>query len=51
MEKDLRYVLKHSKNKNLNLKLTKDVYKKYQKLQSTIYKNQDTSSLIKTFLT
>ena len=51
MEKDLRYVLKHSKNKNLNLKLTKEVYKKYQKLQSTIYKNQDTSSLIKTFLT
>ena len=51
MEKDLRYVLRHSKNKDISLKLTKEVYKKYQKLQSTIYKNQDTSSLIKAFLT
>ena len=51
MEKDLRYVLRHSKNKGISLKLTKEVHKKYQKLQSTIYKNQDTSSLIKAFLT
>jgi 3-hydroxyisobutyrate dehydrogenase len=51
MEKDLRYVLRHSKNKDISLKLTKEVYKKYQKLQSTIYKDQDTSSLIKAFLT
>ena len=50
MEKDLRYVLKHSKSKDINLKLTKEVHKKYKKLQSTIYKNQDTSSLIKSFL-
>ena len=51
MEKDLRYVLRHSKNKGISLKLTQEVHKKYQKLQSTIYKNQDTSSLIKAFLT
>ncbi|MDB2360130.1 NAD(P)-dependent oxidoreductase, partial [Alphaproteobacteria bacterium] len=51
MEKDLRYVLRHSKNKGISLKLTKEVHKKYHKLQSTIYKNQDTSSLIKAFLT
>jgi len=49
--KDLRYVLRHSKNIDISLKLTKEVHKKYQKLQSTIYKDQDTSSLIKAFLT
>ena len=51
MEKDLRYVLRHSKNIDISLKLTNEVHKKYQKLQSTIYKDQDTSSLIKAFLT
>ena len=49
MEKDLRYVLKQSSNNKLNLKLTKSVYNKYKKLQKTKYKNQDTSSLIKSF--
>ena len=49
MEKDLRYVLKQSYNNKLNLKLTKSVYNKYKKLQKTKYKNQDTSSLIKSF--
>ena len=47
MEKDLRYVLKQSNNNKLNLKLTKNVYGKYKKLQKTKFKNQDTSSLIK----
>ena len=50
MEKDLRYVLNHAKNKKLNLKLTKNVYERYKKLQTTKYKNQDTSSLIKSFI-
>ena len=49
MEKDLRYVLKQSHNNQLNLKLTKSVYSKYKKLQKTIFKNQDPSSLIKSF--
>ena len=49
MEKDLKYVLKQSNNNQLNLKLTKSVYGKYKKLQKTKYKNQDTSSLIKSF--
>ncbi len=49
MEKDLRYVLKQSNNNKLNLKLTKNVYGKYKKLQKTKFKNQDTSSLIKSF--
>ena len=50
MEKDLRYVLKQSKKSKLNLKLTKEVHQKYKKLISTKYRNQDTSSLIKTFI-
>tara|TARA_B100000927_G_scaffold146694_1_gene118418 strand:- start:119 stop:988 length:870 start_codon:yes stop_codon:yes gene_type:complete len=50
MEKDLRYVLKQSKKSKLNLKLTKEVHRKYKKLISTKYRNQDTSSLIKTFI-
>ena len=49
MEKDLRYVLRQSNNNQLNLKLTKSVYSKYKKLQKTKFKNQDTSSLIKSF--
>ena len=49
MEKDLRYVLKQSNNNQLNLKLTKSVYSKYKKLQKTKFKDQDTSSLIKSF--
>jgi len=50
MEKDLRYVLKQSKKSKLNLKLTKEVHRKYKKLISTKYRIQDTSSLIKTFI-
>ena len=50
MEKDLRYILKQSKKSKLNLKLTKEVHQKYKKLISTKYRNQDTSSLIKTFI-
>ncbi len=50
MEKDLRYVLRQAKNKKLNLKLTKNVFNRYKKLQSTKYKDQDTSSLIKSFI-
>ncbi len=50
MEKDLRYVLKQSNKSKLNLKLTKEVHKKYKKLINTKYKNQDTSSLIKSFI-
>ncbi len=50
MEKDLRYVLKQSNESKLNLKLTKEVHKKYKKLIKTKYKNQDTSSLIKSFI-
>ena len=50
MEKDLRYILKQSKKSKLNLKLTKEVHQKYKKLISTNYRNQDTSSLIKTFI-
>ena len=49
MVKDLNYVLKQAKLNNLNLMLTKKVLSKYIKLQKTKYKNQDTSSLIKTF--
>ena len=49
MEKDLRYVLKQSNYNQLNLKLTKSVYSKYKKLQKTKFRNQDTSSLIKSF--
>ena len=50
MEKDLRYVLKQSKKSNLNLKLTNEVHRKYKKLIKTKYINQDTSSLIKSFI-
>ena len=50
MEKDLRYVLKQSKKSKLNLKLTKEVHKKYKKLINTKYRIQDTSSLVKTFI-
>ena len=50
MEKDLRYVLKQSSNNKLDLKLTKNVHKRYKKLLTTKYKDQDTSSLIKSFL-
>jgi len=50
MEKDLRYVLKQSNKSKLNLKLTKEVHKRYKKLIKTKYKNQDTSSLIKSFI-
>ena len=49
MEKDLRYVLRQSNKNKLNLKLTKNVHSRYRKLISTKYKNQDTSSLIKSF--
>ncbi len=49
MEKDLRYVLKQSKKNKLNLHLAKSVHRKYKKLLSTKYKNQDTSSIIKSF--
>ena len=49
MVKDLNYVLKQAKFNNLNLMLPKKVLNKYLKLQKTIYKNRDTSSLIKTF--
>ena len=45
-----KYVLQHAKTIDLNLKLTKNVYKKYKKLQSTIYKNYDTSSLVKSII-
>ncbi len=50
MEKDLRYVLKQSINNKLDLKLTKNVHKRYKKLLTTKYRNQDTSSLVKSFL-
>ncbi len=50
MVKDLKYVLKQAKLNNLNLVLTKKVLNKYLKLQKTKYKNQDTSSLVKTFI-
>ena len=50
MEKDLRYVLKQSENNRLDLKLTKNVHKRYKKLLTTKYRDQDTSSLIKSFL-
>ena len=50
MTKDLKYVLQHAKKLDLNLKLTKNVYEKYKKLQSTVYKNYDTSSLVKSFI-
>ena len=49
MEKDLRYVLKQSNKSKLNLRLTKEVHQKYKKLINTKYRNQDTSSLVKTF--
>ncbi len=50
MTKDLKYVLLHAKKLDLNLKLTKSVYEKYKKLQSTVYKNYDTSSLVKSLI-
>ena len=50
MEKDLRYVLKQSEKNKLDLKLTKNVHKRYKKLLTTKYRDQDTSSLIKSFL-
>ena len=49
MTKDLKYVLQQAKKSNLNLNLTKSVFKKYKSLQNTIYKKYDTSSLVKTF--
>ena len=49
MTKDLKYVLQQAKKSNLNLNLTKIVFKKYKSLQNTIYKNYDTSSLVKSF--
>ena len=49
MTKDLKYVLQQAKKTNLNLNLTKSVFKKYKSLQNTIYKKYDTSSLIKSF--
>ena len=49
MTKDLKYVLQQAKKSNLNLNLTKSVFKKYKSLQNTIYKKYDTSSLIKSF--
>ena len=49
MTKDLKYVLQHARKLDLNLKLTKSVYEKYKKLQNTVYKNYDTSSLVKSF--
>ncbi len=49
MTKDLKYVLHQAKKNNLNLNLTKSVFKKYKSLQNTIYKKYDTSSLIKSF--
>ncbi len=49
MTKDLKYVLQQAKKNNLNLNLTKSVFKKYKSLQNTIYKKYDTSSLIKSF--
>ncbi len=49
MTKDLKYVLQQAKKSKLNLNLTKSVFKKYKSLQNTIYKNYDTSSLIKSF--
>ena len=50
MTKDLKYVLQHAKKLDLNLKLTKSVYGKYKKLQSTVYKKYDTSSLVKSLI-
>ena len=50
MTKDLKYVLQHAKKLDLNLKLTKSVYEKYKKLQRTVYKNYDTSSLVKSLI-
>ena len=50
MTKDLKYVLQHAKKLDLNLKLTESVYKKFKKLQTTIYKNYDTSSLVKSLI-
>ena len=49
MTKDLKYVLQQAKKSNLNLNLTKSVFKKYKSLQNTIYKKYDTSSLVKSF--
>ena len=49
MTKDLKYVLQQAKKTNLNLNLTKSVFKKYKSLQNTIYKKYDTSSLVKSF--
>ncbi len=49
MTKDLKYVLQQAEKSNLNLNLTKSVFKKYKSLQNTIYKKYDTSSLVKSF--
>ena len=49
MTKDLKYVLQHSKELKLDLKLTKSVFNRYKNLQKTVYKNSDTSSLVKSF--
>ena len=49
MAKDLKYVLQHAKRLKLDLKLTKNVFQKYKNLQNTIYRNYDTSSLVKSF--
>ena len=50
MTKDLKYILQHARKLDLNLELTKSVYQKYKKLQNTVYKNYDTSSLVKSFI-
>ncbi len=50
MTKDLKYVLQQAKKLDLNLKLTRSVYEKYKKLQSTVYKKYDTSSLVKSII-
>ena len=50
MEKDLKYVLKQTDNKKLDLKLTKKVHNGYKKLLTNKYRNQDTSILSKSFL-
>lgn len=49
MAKDLKYVLQQAKRQKLDLKLTKNVFQKYKNLQNTIYRNCDTSSLVKSF--
>ena len=44
-----KLILQQAKKSNLNLNLTKSVFKKYKSLQNTIYKKYDTSSLVKSF--